>query len=217
MRRRASRPRPAPLGQLVVERRRAAPRARGGCDRRPALGGEPRGGDERLLGLGGSRTGTTIVRYSTSSRPPRRRADGLAQRKVQEPPPVDRVDDEADHEPAETDVARRRRLDDDDDPRGRGPEATEEREQRPVDPAERTFGRARYTNSSSRRPVPQRDERHVRDREREHRAERVHRPEEVRSRPGRMRIDTIPAKTMSESHGVLNRGCTRRKTSGSWR
>ena len=36
--------------------------------------------------------------------------------------------------------------------------------------------------------------------------------------PGRItRIGANPAKTTSESHGVLNRGCSRRKVSGSCR
>ena len=36
--------------------------------------------------------------------------------------------------------------------------------------------------------------------------------------PGRSTaIEMIPAKTTSDSHGVLNFGCRRRKTSGSWR
>ena len=32
-----------------------------------------------------------------------------------------------------------------------------------------------------------------------------------------VRIEMRPAKKTSESHGVLKRGCRRRKTSGSWR
>jgi hypothetical protein len=36
--------------------------------------------------------------------------------------------------------------------------------------------------------------------------------------PGsRVAIETSPAKTISEIHGVLNRGWSRRKTFGSWR
>ena len=54
---------------------------------------------------------------------------------------------------------------------------------------------ARKTSSSSRPAVPEADHRHVGDREREHRAERVHRPEEVVSPGSRVRIEISPAKT----------------------
>ena len=95
-------------------------------------------------------------------------------------PAIERVDDEADGEPAEPHEPRRLLLDDDHDPRGGGAEAPEDREQRPVDSAEPEV-RTRAVDELLVPPLdPERDDRRVGDREREHRAEGVHRPQELR-------------------------------------
>ena len=84
--------------------------------------------------------------------------------------------------------------------------------------ARRRFGRARNCELLLAPPIAQYDDRGVRDRERQHRAERVHRPEEVDlAGQHRRRSSTIPAKTTSAIQGVLNRECTCRNTPGSCR
>ena len=97
-----------------------------------------------------------------------------------QPAPVEDVEREADDQPGETGVPRLRVLHDDDEPRCARPDRPDDREQRPLRRRGCVrFGRARHSSSSSRPPHAERRHRHMGDREREHRAERVHPPQEV--------------------------------------
>ena len=164
--------------------------------------------------------GTTIRRYSSASAAPNAGGafDRLAQGRADDPSTVDRVADEA--EPRSS--------------RAR-PSASSEfwttitRNDAPVaspptiaktgqsTPPTRRFGRARTATARLDAAVRHADphERRVGDGERECRAERVERADEVHvAREQDQRSARLPAKTTSESHGVLNRGWSRRKTSG---
>ena len=127
-------------------------------------------------------TGTSTFRYSSATRRPDhdRRAHRLHQRRMHDPAPVDRVHGEAGREPAEPGPARGRLLLDHDEPRQRGPEPAEDGEQRPVHAAQAQVRPRPEDQLLVAALVAQRHDRGVRDREREHRAERVHRPEEAR-------------------------------------
>ena len=116
-------------------------------------------------------------------------------------------------------VARRRVLDDDDEPGepGRRCRRGSRRAASSIAPEPRVRADA-VRLLDRRRLAPQLDHRRVRDREREHRAERVHPADEV-DVPGQHEEDREERRRTraATSHGVLNFGCSRRKTSGSCR
>ena len=106
-------------------------------DRRAPLRREPAGEVHRLVGCVAGRDRDEDAAELESGGEPvlDRCAHRLAQGHVQDPPPVDDVDDEAEGEPAEPCVARARVLDHDIDPRQSRADAADHREQRPVDAA----------------------------------------------------------------------------------
>src|SRR5205085_2095795 len=107
-----------------------------------------------------------------------RSADRRAER-LAEPTAIKRIEDEAENEPAETGVPRGRVLHDDDEPRDPGAEPTDDRENRPIDPADAEARTCTPDLLLASLADAQRCDRDVRDREGEHRAERVHAAEEV--------------------------------------
>ena len=189
-------------------------------DRRAALGGEPRGEVDRLVRLGARRRsargscgtrarspGRAGSARAPSPRAGRRAAGGRRRRTTKpaasQPSPAYRVGASCTTTTNQASPVAG---------------AAEDGEERPVDAAEADARRHAVRLLDRRRLPAQLDHGGVRDREREHRAERVHAADEVdvpgqHERGSRRR----PAKTISDSHGVLNRGCSRRKTSGSCR
>ena len=151
-------------------------------DRRSPFGREPAGEVHRLVGGVAGRDRHEDAPELESRRLPvlDRRAHRLAQGDVQHSPSVDGVDGEPEREPAEPGIARARILDHDDEPRQARPEEADHGEERPVDPAPVEVGPGHPRDVLARTLPPQLDHRGVRDREGEHRAERVHRAEEVR-------------------------------------
>src|SRR5207249_360254 len=93
---------------------------------------------------------------------------------------VDPVSDEAEHEPAKAGVPSARALDDDHQPGECRRGAAEEGEQRPIDSPKAEVGPGLERELLVAIAPAQLDDRRVRASEREHRAERVHRPEELR-------------------------------------
>ena len=131
---------------------------------------------------------------------------------------IDDVDDESDREPRQPGVARRRILHDDHEPREERRRTSDEREHRPVHPADAEVRpraeRELVIHGPSRRSWMTAACATVKD--------SIAPNEYIVPRkstfPGSStRIETKPAKTTSASHGVLNRGCSFRNAPGSCR
>ena len=210
------------LGQLGVERRlERHDTTLQRDDRGAALGGEAAGEVDRLLGRAARRDRHEDVAVLERDRRPDdrpARAPSRVSGAREHAPPVDDVEAKPGDEPAEPGVARRRVLRRRRRARRcacRAPPKIAKSGQ--STPRMRRFGRTRNASVAA-RLATQLDHRDVRDREREHRAERVHACRGSRSCRATARGSrSSPAKTTSESHGVLNFGCSRRKTSGSCR
>ncbi len=176
-----------------------------GRNRGTSVGGEAAGQVDRLLRGATRLDGNEDVPVLERDRRPddHRGMQRRRERLVKNLAAVNDVADEPDHEPPKTGPSWPGLLDDDDDPGDPGAEPAEDREQRPVDASD-PQARAHLERL---RIVPraqtQRDHGHVRDRERQHRAERVHVAEEIR--PARQEHDNReqPAEDQQRQPGSL--------------